>query len=515
MIPILYKKKIVRLLLPKYQQIYKVSIEQIPKLTEFIATKQRGFLPEIEKNTTIKEGENKSQTNTIGTIDEFSIKVLEDSLGTKTYTFNVIPFDPEAYVFYNLIIITDSRDTIIRAYIKKYRSTNSERYGLSYSGEVEKITLDGALFSSYTITNGQIQTQCICEIEEEEVNPPLEEEPFDDVIPNDDQDTNTGGGNGGLGGNGSIPSNPDSGDSSTTDGNSSDGTSNDGDTSSDGGNTGNGGGGNDTSPCGWHVEIILVDNGYGEIIPVEITLDCNGNHVAKQPTPIDPNIYECCSEDTVVIDEEALIQEINQYIEPDLTSEQIDWIFENEDNVAFAVEIIYWLENDPTPEAVKATHMTLTALAINKVAGPYDSSYYNAINPYTTADLSQVDPIWAIYFSTHCAILKIQNPNWSDARVYWEASKEMIHLALDIGGLVPVAGEVCDVINGVIYTIEGDGVNASLSFAATIPIAGWFATGAKFAYKGSLKFVIKASGLIDFCSKKQAERYSRFSSGES
>ena len=54
---------------------------------------------------------------------------------------------------------------------------------------------------------------------------------------------------------------------------------------------------------------------------------------------------------------------------------------------------------------------------------------------------------------------------------------------LDIAGTVPVIGEVCDITNGFIYTIEGDGLNATLSYAGAIPIAGWGATGAKLAIK--------------------------------
>jgi hypothetical protein len=54
--------------------------------------------------------------------------------------------------------------------------------------------------------------------------------------------------------------------------------------------------------------------------------------------------------------------------------------------------------------------------------------------------------------------------------------------------LIPAGGEPCDLINGVLYTFEGDGINASLSFGAAIPIAGWAATGAKWA---GISFIFK------------------------
>ncbi len=51
------------------------------------------------------------------------------------------------------------------------------------------------------------------------------------------------------------------------------------------------------------------------------------------------------------------------------------------------------------------------------------------------------------------------------------------HLVLDMAGMAPIAGEVFDVLNGVWYTIEGDGKNAMISFASTIPLV--YATAVK------------------------------------
>jgi hypothetical protein len=150
--------------------------------------------------------------------------------------------------------------------------------------------------------------------------------------------------------------------------------------------------------------------------------------------------------------------------------------------------------------ALEAGKITVNLANAGLLNGEYDQNYFNKLDSYFEANL--VDPalqaIFLNYFSIQCAVIKSEHPYWPDYRIYWEASKEMLHLALDIGGLVPVAGEICDIANGVIYTIEGDGLNAGLSFASAVPVAGWFATGAKFAYKGTLKFVVKADGVIDF-----------------
>ena len=47
-----------------------------------------------------------------------------------------------------------------------------------------------------------------------------------------------------------------------------------------------------------------------------------------------------------------------------------------------------------------------------------------------------------------------------------------LHTVLDFFGLIPLAGEPADALNGVIYTVEGDKTNAALSFGATLPIVG-------------------------------------------
>lgn len=63
------------------------------------------------------------------------------------------------------------------------------------------------------------------------------------------------------------------------------------------------------------------------------------------------------------------------------------------------------------------------------------------------------------------------------------------HFVLDLGGLVPLVGEIADLINAGWYELEGDHVNAGLSAAGAIPFAGWAATGGKLTLKG-LKGVV-------------------------
>ena len=66
-------------------------------------------------------------------------------------------------------------------------------------------------------------------------------------------------------------------------------------------------------------------------------------------------------------------------------------------------------------------------------------------------------------------------------------SSEAGHLLLDTAGMAPVAGELFDAINGAWYTWEGDGQNAAISFASTIP----------FVYASMAKNVGKVIKLTD------------------
>ncbi|WP_280876848.1 RHS repeat-associated core domain-containing protein [Streptomyces pseudovenezuelae] len=78
--------------------------------------------------------------------------------------------------------------------------------------------------------------------------------------------------------------------------------------------------------------------------------------------------------------------------------------------------------------------------------------------------------------------------------LYWGESwiSPIGHGALDVVGLVPGFGEPADLINGLWYTAEGNYIDAGLSYASAIPIAGYGATAAKGA-----RYVDKAVNAVD------------------
>lgn len=86
-------------------------------------------------------------------------------------------------------------------------------------------------------------------------------------------------------------------------------------------------------------------------------------------------------------------------------------------------------------------------------------------------------------FSEEYAAISFLEPDLSEIDKYLIASyrtlKGEVHGILDVLGLFPGLGETADGINAIVYYIEGDYVNASLSIASMVPIVGWFTTGGK------------------------------------
>jgi RHS repeat-associated protein len=56
----------------------------------------------------------------------------------------------------------------------------------------------------------------------------------------------------------------------------------------------------------------------------------------------------------------------------------------------------------------------------------------------------------------------------------------VVHVLLDLAGMVPVIGELADGINASLYARDGAYADAAVSGAATVPFFGWFATGGKY-----------------------------------
>lgn len=145
-------------------------------------------------------------------------------------------------------------------------------------------------------------------------------------------------------------------------------------------------------------------------------------------------------------------------------------------------------EDNYSEDAITAATVAMRAMRRHQEGRAFDQEFYNSLNPYF--DANTTDPFFGIRFMARCAALSKEHPDWAWYKIVYEASKNGLHLTLDAIGLIPVGGEVADLINGALYLMEGDLTNASLSAASAVPFAGWAATGAKLVGK----VVVTAAG---------------------
>lgn len=179
----------------------------------------------------------------------------------------------------------------------------------------------------------------------------------------------------------------------------------------------------------------------------------------------------------------------------------------NSESVAFAYELFDTVEQlkideYEESEILEVINVVIYAKQNNYQGNNLDSNFYTAVD--NDSSVNFIDPTQALNFArmfiAHCAIINQEHPNWTYWQVFGQAWLDTSHLILDLAGLVPAFGEFADITNGVIYTIEGDGANAVLSYASAIPIEGWFAAGIKFAKRADgLKYIVSgANNLINF-----------------
>lgn len=128
------------------------------------------------------------------------------------------------------------------------------------------------------------------------------------------------------------------------------------------------------------------------------------------------------------------------------------------------------------------------------IQGPYDQNHLDIINSHLSTPIPQpLLQYYIRYLTSECLKLKLEHPNWSDRKIYNEATRGAIQFGLDVLGLVPVCGELFDFANGCIYAYNGEGTQATYSFLSVIPVVGWFSAGYKFVRRTD-KLVYKVVG---------------------
>jgi hypothetical protein len=198
-----------------------------------------------------------------------------------------------------------------------------------------------------------------------------------------------------------------------------------------------------------------------------------------------------------------------------LSAMQSSWLVTHPEYVITLNELM--ILDDFSNESIAVSKIVLNLAISEKLNSPFDNEIGSILNAHLDPALTaspNFNPMYWQMIGIHMAFLKLEHPEWSNLRCFWEANKMMVHLSLDVAGLVPGFGEVADLANGVIYTIEGNGIDASLAYASAVPILGWGTTGAKvgrWVIKFSdnsttvLNYIRKANGLVNFGTKNSAQ----------
>jgi hypothetical protein len=161
-----------------------------------------------------------------------------------------------------------------------------------------------------------------------------------------------------------------------------------------------------------------------------------------------------------------------------------------------------------------SSKISVDIMAANLLYGPYEGLYNSIVTSHLEGPFPYFVPTYQLSVTQEVVYLRLAHPNWSHTKVILTAFTNVLsgtaHTLLDIAGFLPGAGEIADFANGVLYIIEGDGMNASISFASMLPIAGdWVAKG----YKYSNLLIKGASGRsIALVLRKGSDGYIKFGS---
>ncbi|MFT5251271.1 MAG: hypothetical protein ACI87N_000246, partial [Flavobacteriales bacterium] len=163
----------------------------------------------------------------------------------------------------------------------------------------------------------------------------------------------------------------------------------------------------------------------------------------------------------------------------------------NEQSRMFAGKMINYCIANPLKSDSATTELFFKTLgATNNFKDNLTESFVQDNFSYFSQDVQNqilIDPLLAAQIAQEYliqrAVKKYLHPNWNEVHIYYSVLWDLRHMALDAFGLIPVIGEVADLANGTLYTIENDKVNAAFSFASAVPVAGWAAVGVKYAVK--------------------------------
>lgn len=192
-----------------------------------------------------------------------------------------------------------------------------------------------------------------------------------------------------------------------------------------------------------------------------------------------------------------------------------NYLFSNSCNTSSRQKIAELLnflnENEYSEEAIIASNIALDLDKTNNLTNFFTEEYENILINNLPPDSGLIGVFLKYQEHVIREMITIMMTEYDDGHQFstWElfkitlrAQKEGLHFGLDAAGMAPGVGIVFDVLNGIIYTVEMDWGNATLSYTAAIPIAGQWVTTAKWAKRtiqlsNGKKVYLKAYNLID------------------
>ena len=200
-----------------------------------------------------------------------------------------------------------------------------------------------------------------------------------------------------------------------------------------------------------------------------------GGNIPLNPFVFTPNMF-----DNPVFDDPNYINAVKaqlffEHIGTNITGAQ-DWAIANsvsynqiiqfqinnhwsDESETFADEMINLAKDEPDQVDVNKL-INISILIENSGDNFFTDEFELSLDPYIDLDLANPPGDITIFVGVKIYLdykrLRQLNPEWPRGKCFWAASKELVHMGLDAFGTIPVGGEIADLANGVLYTIDGD-----------------------------------------------------------
>lgn len=161
-----------------------------------------------------------------------------------------------------------------------------------------------------------------------------------------------------------------------------------------------------------------------------------------------------------------------------LTEGEVDWFLSHSEIAFNLYEMMPTIQSSYVSDADDAVVLGSEVFDAIEQAGLLYGSYNEDFLEIIEEQLDVTDGgiSFFIAWTYECAFLKLEYPNWSLKQIalfaFIKVTHETVHGTLDAAGMIPGFGEIADLSNAALYTLEGDGLNATLSAASAIPIGG-------------------------------------------